>query len=100
VTPTSRLTHDETAEICHFLLADLDRLDLSASRAFAAEGDEPLDRIRFPFEDSFDRSVPTVRHPASNSIPVRESSGRVPKEHALHVALDDDTASDHVSYSR
>jgi nitroreductase len=33
-------------------------------------------------------------------VPLRHSTGRVPEEHALHVAVDDDTASDHVSYSR
>ena len=64
------------------------------------EGDQPRNRVRFAFEDRLDCPVGTVRHPAGDSVPERESTRRVPEENALDVPVHDDAAADHWAYCR
>src|SRR5712691_738021 len=90
----------EAGQALWFFRLDLDRLDLSSARASPAERNQSLDRILVALEHRLDRAVPAVRHPAGDAVLLREAPRRVAKEHALHVAVDDDAAPDHAPYSR
>jgi len=71
-----------------------------AARAFAAEGDETLNRLRLALEHRFDGSVTTIRDRATHAVPLCEPPNRVAEEDTLHVPVDDDAAADHAAYSR
>ena len=94
------LADAEAGEPLGLLVGDVHVLDLSAAWAPATERDEPLHRVRLAFEHRLDRSVPAVRDPAGHVVLLSEPPCRVTEEHTLDVAVHDDAAPDHESYSR
>lgn len=87
----SPLANREASQPFGLLLAHLDALDLRAPRPLPAEGDQPLDRLGLAFEDRLDRAVPVVAHPPGYGVLAGESASTVSEEHALDLAVDDDT---------
>jgi hypothetical protein len=85
----------EAAEAFGFLGHHVDPVDARASWPFAAELDQPLDGIALTFENSLDRSVRPVCHPAGNGRRLRPPPQRLAEEDSLHVTLHDDAAALH-----
>jgi len=94
------LTDGKAGQPFRGFFGHVDRLDLSAARASAAERHEPLHRSLLAFEHGLHRAVPAVRHRAAHAVLLREASYGIAEEHALHTAVDDDATADHAAYSR
>ncbi len=90
----------EAGQVFRGLLGHVDRVDPGSARAFAAEGDEALDGLRFALEHGFDGPVPSVRDPAADATLLSGAKNGVAEEDTLHVPVDDDAAADHGAYSR
>ncbi len=92
--------HVETAQPLGFLVDDVDRVDLGATRAPAHERNKTVDRVPLAFEDGFDGAVPAIEDPPADSQLPGARDHRVAKADALNAAVRDDAAPDHAAYSR
>jgi nitroreductase len=62
------------------------------------EPNEPLDRVGLTLEHRFHRTVMPVRHPASDTLSLRQPARRIAKEHTLHKTADNDATANHHAY--
>jgi hypothetical protein len=90
-----RLANVETDESFGFLIDNFDTLDLGSARSFVHVLDEAFHGVRLPLEDRFNGAVPTICNPTRHRALPRHPAHRVPKEHSLHAASDDDMTPNH-----
>lgn len=93
--------HDESApdreagKPLRLLPRHIDTVHFGAARAVAAPGDERVDLLVRAFEDSLDRAVGAVSHPAGDAAHLRLTDEREAKADTLDAAAHDDPAADH-----
>jgi uracil-DNA glycosylase family 4 len=85
----------EAAQALGFLLGHVHALHARALRAFAREGDDPLDGFFVPFDHRFHGPFPRISRPAAHAVLLRQTPERVAEEDALHPTANDQPATDH-----
>ena len=91
------LAHGETLEPFRLLADHVDPVHSRAARPLAGEVDEPLDGVALALEHRLDGPVGQVPRPAGDTGRLRAAAGRLAKEDALDMTLDDDAAALHGS---
>ena len=89
----------ETRQPLRLFARDIDPVDTRASRAFAEEGDESLDRVALTLEHRLDAPVRPIQHPPGYPLGQRAPARRLAEEDALDTTLDVDAAALHALYA-